>query len=67
MRIFEQTEMTALILTALKSFKNKGRVQNTAFGNVPQTYHQADIDKCDLLIKKIEEEKLDVRLTARDY
>lgn len=66
-RIFEQTEMTALVLTALKSFKNKGRVNNKAFGSLPQTYLQADIEKCASLIQKIEEEKLDVRLVAREY
>lgn len=64
---FEQTELTKLILTALKSFKNKGRVKNSAFGNLLQTYHQIDVDKCDDLVKRIEAEQLDVRFVARDY
>lgn len=52
---------------ALKSFKNRGRVNNMAFGNLLQTYHQIDIEKCTKLIEQIEKENLDVRLNSRDY
>ena len=67
MKTYEQTELTKLILTALKSFKNKGRVHNTAFGNLLQTYHDDDVQKCDELVKRIEAESLDVRFVTRDY
>ena len=67
MKTYEETELTKLILTALKSFKNKGRIHNTAFGNLPQTYNQTDVDKCNDLVKRIEDEKLDVRFVTRDY
>ena len=67
MKTYEETELTKLILTALKSFKNKGRIHKTAFGNLPQTYNQTDVDKCNDLVKRIEDEKLDVRFVTRDY
>jgi hypothetical protein len=67
MKTFEQTELTKLILTALKSFQNKGRVHNKAFGNLLQTYAQADVDKIAELVHRIENERLDIRLSTLDY
>lgn len=66
MRIFEQTEMTKLILTALKSYKNRGRINNKEFGNILQSYAPNDIEKCEELIQKIENEHLDISFKSRN-